>query len=81
MTMQFRVATRTECYQVRFIVPSSLTPKLLMMNLQISHAAARLAAPTVAMQDSIANFLSSSLNFSLGASVSPSAFYHLQFAS
>ena len=51
------MATVTECYQVCLGIVTGLAPKLLMMNFQIRHNAARLTAPSVAAQHLLAQIL------------------------
>jgi hypothetical protein len=48
------VARPTDGDQIVFAIKSSMASERLMMNLQILHAAAHLAAPAVAIQNAIA---------------------------
>jgi hypothetical protein len=49
--MGFLVAGRAECDQILGNVISESAPRLNVMNLKISNSPARLATPTVALQD------------------------------
>jgi hypothetical protein len=49
--MHLFVAFSAECDQVLFLVATRLAAELEVVHLQILHATANLAAPTVALQD------------------------------
>lgn len=49
--MECRVAFGTECNQVLLVISAGLAPEFQMMDLQVLHAAAGLAAPAIAIED------------------------------
>jgi hypothetical protein len=51
LAMLARMATVTECYQICLAIITRLAAKLLMMNVQVRHGAARLTAPSVSAKD------------------------------
>jgi hypothetical protein len=48
--MDERVAFRAQCDQILFLVAARLAPQFQMLDLQVLHAPADLASPTVAFQ-------------------------------
>jgi hypothetical protein len=50
--MDLRMAPRAQCDQVLFLVAARVTSELLVVDLQVPHAAATLAAPAVTFQES-----------------------------
>jgi hypothetical protein len=49
--MDLRVTTCTKCDEIRFIIVARLASKLEMMDFEIFHGTARLASPTVALEN------------------------------
>jgi nucleoside-diphosphate-sugar epimerase len=49
MAVPFSVATRAERYQILRHIPTKLAPALYVVNLQVCHSAAILAAPTISL--------------------------------
>ena len=48
--MHLFVALRAQCDQILFHIAAGLAPQLEVMDLEVRHAAAELAAPAVAFQ-------------------------------
>jgi hypothetical protein len=48
--MAFSVATRAECSQILRHIPAKLAPALYVVNLQVLHGPAVLAAPTISFK-------------------------------
>lgn len=53
--MNISMTVGTKCNQVLGYVSSSMGTKLLMMDMQVSHRSAMLAAPAIALHDLLAN--------------------------
>jgi len=52
--MHCGVARSAKCYQVLFAIRAGLATKLFVMNLKVRHRPARLASPSIAAKDLIA---------------------------